>query len=307
MDSVFNFLVYFLLKKPIAAYFAVMIRTIGLAIAFSPTAERMLAEAVYMASQFGARLVLIHVGEHGLGEEELMQSLLKTQNIPVTSITIRWHTGDAARAILKSCGEEKVDLLLAGALKKEDLLHYYLGTIARHIMRRAQCSVLLLTEPSPKPTDFKNIVIEAEEGPHVKESISLACQFASKEKNTWLHVVRELKMYGLAMSASDQSSEGEYENIRHSMVREEIEKVEILLHKVPHNHLKINIKVVAGKSGFELAQFARRKQADLLVVSAPPRRFKFLDRLFTHDLEYVFADLPCNLLIVQPGKEGIRG
>ena len=109
------------------------------------------------------------------------------------------------------------------------------------------------------------------------------------------------------MSASDQSSEGEYENIRHSMVREEIEKVEILLHKVPHNHLKINIKVVAGKSGFELAQFARRKQADLLVVSAPPRRFKFLDRLFTHDLEYVFADLPCNLLIVQPGKEGSRG
>ena len=284
-----------------------MIRTIGLAIAFSPTAERMLAEAVHLASQFGARLVLIHVGDHGPGEEDLMQSLLKTQNIPVSSVTVRWDTGDAAHAILKSCDEEKVDLLLAGALKKENLLHYYLGTIARHIMRRAQCSVLLLTEPSPKPTDFKNIVIEAEEGPNVKESISLACQFASKEQNTWLHVVRELKMYGLAMSASDQSSEGEYENIRHSMVREEIEKVEILLHKVPHNHLKINIKVVAGKSGFELAQFARRKQADLLVVSAPPRRFKFLDRLFTHDLEYVFADLPCNLLIVQPGKEGSRG
>ncbi len=284
-----------------------MIRTIALAIAFSPTAERMLAEAVHLARQFAARLVLIHVGDHGQGEEELMQSLLKTQNIPVTSVTIRWDTGDAARAILKSCQEEKVDLLLAGALKKEDLLHYYLGTIARHIMRRAQCSVLLLTEPSPNPTDFKNIVMEAEEGPNVKESISLACKFASKEKSTWLHVVRELKMYGLAMSASDQSSESEYENIRHSMVREEIEKVEILLNKIPHDHLKINIKVVAGKSGFELAQFARRKQADLLVVSAPPRRFKFLDRLFTHDLEYVFADLPCNLLIVQPGKEGNRG
>ena len=107
--------------------------------------------------------------------------------------------------------------------------------------------------------------------------------------------MRELKMYGLAMSASDQSSEDEYENIRHGMVREEIEKVEILLKEIQHDNLKINIKVVAGKSGFELAQFARRKQADLLVVSAPPRRFKFFDRLFTHDLEYVFADLPCDL------------
>ena len=113
-------------------------------------------------------------------------------------------------------------------------------------------------------------------------------------------------MYGLAMSASDQCSEDEYENIRHGLVKDEIEKVEKLLQKIHYEHLKINIKVVSGKSGFELAQFARRKQADLLVVGAPPRRFKLLDRVFTHDLEYVFADLPCNLLIVQPGKESDR-
>ena len=56
-----------------------------------------------------------------------------------------------------------------------------------------------------------------------------------------------------------------------------------------------------------LAQFARKKNADLLVVSAPERRFRFFDRVFTHDLEYVFADLPSNLLIVQGGKEDFHG
>ena len=284
-----------------------MIRTIGLAIAFSPTAEHMLAEAGRLAIQFQARLVLIHVGDHGPEEERLMQSLLSGPNISRDMVMLRWETGEATRAILKVCDDEKIDLLLAGALKKENLLQYYLGTIGRQIMRRANCSVLLLTQPSIEPIGFKNIVVDAGESLHVEDSISLACQFGKKEKGSWIHVVRELKMYGLAMSASDQSSEDEYENIRHVMVREEIEKVEVLLKKIPHDNLKINIKVVAGKSGFELAQFARRKQADLLVVSASPRRFKFIDRLFTHDLEYVFADLPCNLLIVQPGKEVSHG
>ncbi len=280
-----------------------MIRTIGLAIAFSPTAERMLAEAAHLSRQFHARLVLIHIGDHGPREEQLLQSLLDSRGLSKGSVTIRWDKGKPVRAILNACDQEKVDLLIAGALKKENLLHYYLGTIARHIMRRAQCSVLLLTQPSLEPEGFKNIVVDAEDRPYVRQSISLACQFGKKDNHTWIHVVRELKMYGLAMSAADQCSEDEYENMRHGLIKDEIEKVERLLQKTPHEDLKMNIKVVAGKSGFELAQFAKRKDADLLVVGAPPRRFKFLDRIFTHDLEYVFADLPCNLLIVHPGKE----
>ncbi len=283
-----------------------MIRTIGLAIAFSPTAGRMLAEANRLASRFQARLVLIHVGDHGAREEELMQGLLKSQGNSPARVTIRWSEGKAAPAILKACDDEEVDLLLAGALKKEDLIHYYIGTIARNIMRKAQCSVLLIAEPTAEPGEFRNIVIDAEESPYVLECISMACRLASKDKNTWIHVVRELKMFGLAMSASDQSSEDEYDSIRQNLVKDEVEKVEALLQKIPHERIKTNIKVVSGKSGFELVQFAKRKQADLLVVGAPRRRFKFLDRLFTHDLEYVFADLPCNLLIVHPRKEGLH-
>ncbi|MBY0436211.1 MAG: universal stress protein [Cyclobacteriaceae bacterium] len=280
-----------------------MIRAIGVAIAFSPTAERMLAEAAHLAHQHGARLVLIHAGHHTDSEERQMRSLMDSQGLKEQQATVRWETGEPARAILKACDKENVDLLVAGALVKEDILHYYLGTIARHIMRRARCSVLLLTQPSLVPRYFKNIVVDAEEGALVHTTLSMACQFGKKDKGTWLHVVRELKLYGLAMSASDQCSEEEYDSLRHDLVKDEIEKVESLLQKIPHEGLKVNIKVVSGKSGFELAQFAKRKQADLLVVSAPPRRFRFFDRVFTHDLEYVFADLPCNLLIVHPGKE----
>jgi len=282
-----------------------MIRTLGLAIAFSPTARQMLAEAVALARRFSARLVLIHVGDHGDKEDQQLSQLLAGHSLIEEKLAIRWEKGDPATAILKVCGDEAVDLLVAGALKKENLFKYYLGTIARNIMRRAHCSVLLLTQPSTEPQGFNNIVVDAE-GPYVNSAIAMACKLSTANNKSWVHVVRELKLYGLAMSASDQYSEEEYDNTRQGLVKDEIEKVEALLQNIPHENLKINIKVISGKSGFELSQFAQRKQADLLVVGAPARRFYLFDRVFTHDLEYIFADMPCNLLIVNTGKEDRR-
>ena len=81
-------------------------------------------------------------------------------------------------------------------------------------------------------------------------------------------------------------------------MREEIIVVEKMLEKIPHSKTKVNIKMLSGKSGFELRRFVERKQADLLVVGAPPRRLSLFDRIFPHDLEYIFADMPCNLLII---------
>lgn len=280
-----------------------MIRTLGLAIAFSPTSGGMLAEAARLALRFNARLILIHVGKHGSEEDLLMDNLLSPHQLARDRVTLRWESGTPAKAILKVCDEEKVDLLLAGALKKENLFHYYLGTIARTIMRKAKCPVLLLTEPSLTPRGFSNVVVDAEDSQLVNYSIALAFRMCEDHDKSWVHVVRELKLYGLVMSAADQCTEAEYENIRQGLVREEIEKVEEMIRKVPHHRLKINIKVISGKSGFELSQFARRKQADLLVVAAPNRKFSIFDRVFTHDQEYIFAEMPCNLLIVHSGKE----
>ena len=284
-----------------------MIRTIGLAIAFSPTAGRLLAEAGSMARQFHSRLIVIHIGDHGPKEDQLMEALLASGGLTRDHVKVCWGQGDPATAILGICDSEKVDLLIAGALKKENLLHYYLGTIARNIMRKSKCSVLLLTEPSLEPKGFSHIVVDAEDSQGVETSLTWACRFGKKENNSWIHVVRELQMFGLAMSSADQCSEDEYDQLRQGLLKDEIKKVESMLLQIPHGHLKVNIKVVTGKSGFELAQFARKKHADLLVVSAPARRFRFFDRVFTHDLEYVFADLPSNLLIVQPGKEEFHG
>jgi nucleotide-binding universal stress UspA family protein len=284
------------------------IKRIGVAIAFSPRIEAILFETARIKDMLNAELILIHVGSSGEKETTRLDQLLaKTGLSNRHDVKIFWEQGKPSQRIVATCKREKVDLLIAGALKKENLVSYYIGTIARKIIRKADCSVLLLTNPSVSPEPFQNIVVDADDRPYVDESLRAACQIALKDKAPWLHIVRELKMYGLTMTAAEQCSEQEYEEMRNKLVQSEIEMVEKILHNIPHEGIKLNIKLVSGKSGFELSQFAKRKHADLLIIGAPDRRFSLFDRVFTHDQEYIFADLPCTLLIIQPRKEASRG
>lgn len=277
-------------------------RKIGVAVAFNHRGEALLAESNRLRKLFNAALVLIHVGSKTTQSEDSLRAVLAKVGLQQEEVTVCWESGDPASKILLCCQREGVDLLVAGALKEEKMIQYYLGSVARKILRKANCSVLMLLNPSINPDSFKNIVINAEDSPYIEDALQLACSLGTLENSQWLHVVREIKLYGLTMSASEQCTEEEYEKLRQNLLSNEITSVEKLLGKIPHQGLKINIKTLSGKSGFELAKFAERKKADLLIVGAPPRRFYFLDRIFPHDLEYVFANIPCNLLIVNPAK-----
>ena len=273
-------------------------KKIGLAVAFSPTAQAMLAEAVQLALQFNASLSIVHVGPHSEGQELKIRQMLSETGFTSSQVAILFRKGNPADEILKFCKEEKIDLLVAGALRKENLVGHYIGTIARKIMRKADCSLMMITNPSPAPLPVQNIVVNAEDSIHAHNAIHMACTLGELNRSQWIHIVRELKLFSLTLAASDQCTEEEYEKTKQKLVGEEIVNVERMLTNIPHEGLQINIKVVAGKSGFELSKFAERKHADLLIVGAPPRKFSFFGKAFPRDLEYIFAELPCNLLIV---------
>lgn len=287
---------------------------IALGIAFSPTAEAMLSETARLARLFSAEVLLIHVGERTADAETRMNEMIERCNMRRDNLSVIWEPGDPARVILDSCKKHHVDLVVTGALKKENLVQYYVGSIARKVLRKAACSVLTIVHPSKAEKPNKNIVVSAEDSTYIAEAIFTACRLVPRDTGAWVHIVRELKLYGLTMAASDQYTEEEYDDVRQGLVKQEIQKVEEIMQRISHEGIRINIKMVSGKSGFELPRFAERKNADLLVVGAPPRRFSFFDRVFPHDIEYILADLPCNLLVVQPskykpasGKEGGHG
>lgn len=280
---------------------------IGLAVAFSPRTEALLAEAARLKRLWESELVLIHIGKKTEAATVQMDLLVQQAGLQPADVRIFWGTGKPAKTILQVCKREKIDLLIAGALKKEKGLQFYLGSVARKILRRAGCSVLMLVNPSLEPRELKNIVVNADDdSPYMMQALHLACKISMLENANWLHVVRKLKLYGF-LSAAEQYSEKEYEASRNHLVQSEIDDVQQLISKIPHPGVKINIKLVSGKSGFELAQFAQRKNADLLIIGGSPMRLSILDRVFPSDLEYIFSDLPCNVLVVHPRKEAAHG
>lgn len=276
-----------------------MYKKIGLALAFSPTCKAILAEAKRYKHLFQASLTLIHIGPKTEENENYLRLLMQESQLDPYTTEIIWEDGKPAKKILSICKREKIDLLLAGALKQENLYNYYVGSVARRILRKAVCSVMMLVEPSEEVKPIDEIVVDAEDQPYVHKVMQAGAFLGKAASVHLIHVVRELKLYGLAMSITSETSEFEKAEVRKTMVNEELQKVEQKLKGHDFDRLKVNAKIIAGKSGFELMKFTKRVEADLLIVSAPEKKFDLFDRVFRHDLEYIFADLPCNLLVVK--------
>jgi nucleotide-binding universal stress UspA family protein len=278
-----------------------MFHKICLAVGSSPRTEALIAEATRLVLGLNSHLTILHVGN----EEDFpagIADLLKKSGLSDHAFRLINKSGDPAQVILETCNDEHIDLLVAGALQKEDLLKFYLGTIARTILRKAPCSVIVFTNPKIESAGFETIVALADDTPYIKETLTAACAVGMCSNTHWLHILREIKLFGLSLAATENSNEAEYNALQQQLVKGEISEAEKILKEIPHGNLKVNIKVVAGKAGFEVHHFAQKKNADLLVVGAPERKFIFLDRFFKHDLEYLFADLPCNMLIINPRK-----
>lgn len=276
-----------------------MYRKIAVAIAFSPRQQAIICEAYRLQKLFGAELFLVHVGERNADKEKLLQEHLLEAGIDPAQTTIFWEEGDAVKRILSVCRKQEVDLLLAGALKKENIFRYYIGSIARKILRKANCPVLVIVEPRLNPQPFQRIAIHAGDKAEAMATIQAGCKIGQLEQAKVLHIIKEVKMYGLTMALAGEDPEHEYSETRRSLVQDEIAAVQHVVDRCPDcRGLRINIKVAAGKSGYELAKFARSVEADLLITESPRRTLNIFDRMFTHDLEYILADLPTNLLIV---------
>jgi nucleotide-binding universal stress UspA family protein len=275
-----------------------MYRKIALAIAFSPRLEALIAETKRLKNLHQASLVLIHIGKKTQELEEKLLDILKKYEVDPMQTKLIWEEGKPAKKIIQICNLEKVDLLVAGAMKKEELFTYYLGSIARKIIRKASCSVLVLIEPTENPKPFAKIVINGTQQPQTPYVISKAVEVCKLEQAKQVFILNEIKMYGLQMATIGEDNEEEASKQRKKLVNEEISYVEDILKTIDHEGLKINIKITSGRWAYELAKFSENIQADLLILGGH-ENLTFFDRLFPHDIEDILGNLPCNLLIVK--------
>src|SRR4029077_17029782 len=136
-------------------------KTIAVATTFSPRFKHVLAEAKRIRDRFASELHLIYVGRRNHETPGKFSDVLAELELPGDS-PIHYEEGDPAEAILAALARENIDILVAGALEKEVVLHPFLGNVARRLVREANCSVMLFTHPQKNPKPLRRIVFIAD-------------------------------------------------------------------------------------------------------------------------------------------------
>jgi nucleotide-binding universal stress UspA family protein len=279
--------------------------TIAVAISFSPSCLPILLEAKRLADVCGAALLLLHIGEKSSEKDQELDKLMSKANIDPNQSRVIWMEGEPVDTILKLCKLNIVDLLVLGALEKENILKFYIGSIARNISRKAKCSVLLLTNPTSKPHKFKKFIVSGVENPKTIHTINTALYLARKLNVNDVTVVNEVHNPGLAMAIADDSTAPEAKEIKKHITEDYTESMQALLNKCEAgDDIKLTDKIIKGKPGYAISKYANDKKADLLVINSPDTNLNLFDRIFTHDIEFILADLPCNVLIVHSRVNG---
>jgi nucleotide-binding universal stress UspA family protein len=272
--------------------------TIAVAISFSPSCLPILLEAKRLADVCNATLLLLHIGEKSSEKDQELDVLMAKASIDANKTRVIWMEGEPVDTILRLCKLNIVDLLVLGALEKENLLKFYIGSIARNISRKAKCSVLLLTNPSTKPHKFKKFIVNGVENPKTIHTVNTALYLAKRLGVNDVTIVNEVHLPGLAMAIADDSTAPEAKEFKKHINEDYTEDLQSLIEKCDAGDIKVTDKIIKGKPGYAISKYASDKKADLLVINSPDTNLNLFDRIFTHDIEFILADLPCNVLIV---------
>lgn len=273
--------------------------TIAVALSFSPQCKFILLEAKRIADLLGSTLLLLHIGTKNSEKENELEMLMNNVGINSNRIRVIWMEGEPVDTILKLCKLNIVDLLILGALQKENLIKFYIGSIARNISRKAKCSILLVSKPFVALTELKKIIINGVENPKTIHTINTALYLANYLKVNEVTIVNEMDVPGLTMAIADDSTAPQAKEIKKNIAEAKTENLHALINKCNNkSNIVIKDKFINGKAGYAISKYAKDKQADLLVINSPDTNLTLFDRIFTHDMEYILANLPCNLLII---------
>jgi nucleotide-binding universal stress UspA family protein len=264
-------------------------RTIAVASTFSPRFLQVLSEAKRIRDRFRSDLQLIYVGERDEQVARRFRDVLAQLSLPAESV-IYYEQGDPAAGILHALAEHNIDLIVAGALEKELVLHQFLGNVARRLVREASCSVMLFTNPETQPKPLRKIVFVADYSEHALAGLQRTLQLADAEKSERLYVIRVITSFDKARASLRVSRN---EKIK-SSADEEVELENFVL-SAGATEVPVEVRCIRGNTGFAAADFVQSIEADLLVVPVPPTS----DQSLPSNIAWITDVIPCNLWVIR--------
>jgi nucleotide-binding universal stress UspA family protein len=268
-------------------------KTIAVATTFSPRFKHVLAEAKRIRDRFGAELHLIYVGRRNEETSRRFSDVLAELELPGDS-PIHYEEGDPAEDILAALASENIDMLVAGALEKEIVLHSFLGNVARRLVREANCSVILFTAPQKRPKPLRRIVFIADHSQQGLVALKTTLMLAEAESCERLYVIGIITAFDEARASIAGDASG---NAAHKPNHGEEEPLEEFVLSAGATEVPIETRFIKGATGLAASDFVRSVEADLLVVPLPKSR-ETVQQL-PSNIAWVSDVIPCNLWIVR--------
>jgi nucleotide-binding universal stress UspA family protein len=247
-----------------------------------------LAEAGRVSQSLSAPLCLIHADVFTQEKEERFRSALRDLQLD-SGAAIRIEPGEPAEAILKVQREENIDLLVAGAMETQSVHRNFTGDVARELLMRAPCDLLLYTEPkeNPKPPEGILAVVPDFSAPSrhvVCAALNLAVRSASRQI-TILYVqttFAEAKEKALGVSNGTPSAE---------------ETLEVWVQDHKRADLELDYHLLRGNTGFTACEFIQSSGTDLVVM---PSLLPTSDGpVFAPALDWIIQVIPGNLWVIR--------
>jgi nucleotide-binding universal stress UspA family protein len=247
-------------------------KTIGVASTFSPRFRQVLAEAKRIRERFRAELHLIYAGKRS--EEAAAKFREALEDLQLT--------------------REKIDVIVAGALEKEVVLHPFLGNVARRLVQEAPCSVMLFTKPAANPNPLRRMVFVADFSSHGLQALQRTLQLAAAESCERLYVISIITTFDQARaSIRADTGQGEKPQTRD----EEEEALEQFALAAGETDVPMEARCIRGNTGLIVSDFVESIKADLLVV--PLRKNGKASQPLPGNIAWVTDVIPCNLWLIR--------
>ena len=267
-------------------------KTIAVATTFSPRFKQVLAEAKRIRDRFSANLHLIHVGTRTEDTPGKFTEVLAELKLPADS-AIHYEEGDPAEAILTVLTREKIDMLIAGALEKEIVLHQFLGNVARRLVREANCSVMLFTHPQKNPKPLRRIVFIADHSKDQLNPLKTTLLLAEAESCERLYVIEINTAFDEARASIEDPNARPARKPKHA----EEDALDELVLSAGATEVPIETRSIRGATGLAASDFVRSVEADLLVVPLPKSRGSV--QQLPSNIAWVSDVIPCNLWVIR--------
>ena len=275
-------------------------KKLGLALTFSPSMQYNLETSLRLQELFDAELCIIHSTKHEKEDKERMEQILANSKCDLSKIKILSKRGDPADIILKISEEEKIDLLIAGALQKENLLKHYIGSVSRKLMNEANCSVLILKKTQEKLNKFNRFCVVVDFSTACEKAITTAYQFAEFEKSESFSLIRDLWIPGLTLSNMYTGSIEDIDETKKELIVDESEKMNLFIVELNlSGSVPIHTECFYEKNALNLSSFVRNYNSDVLVLSTAAKKISVFNRIIVDQFKNIYEDLPSNLLIIR--------